>query len=236
MGFEDGHLPQKQSLSPQVYDEERRIAYVGITRAKNFLFLTVLASQREKEIERSPFLEEMFGPATASREKEKKKASPQQRHEAAHENPIFERIRNLQRKAADPVCSESEADAATAMARETYGLNITSALETANYLACLLLRQTLHLMHLEPGTNSTKRFWQKESEAWRKAAGRHTKKVVENNKKSAKLADGLGGDGSGWTDGSGAQVFTRSWLYDKKRWPSETKRQKIFTRCFAWQY
>ena len=118
MGFEDGHLPQKQSLAPQVYDEERRIAYVGITRAKNFLFLTVLASQKDKEIERSPFLEEMFGPATTSGKQEKKKASPKQKPEDVYENPIFERIRNLQRKAADPACTPSEADAATAMAEK----------------------------------------------------------------------------------------------------------------------
>ena len=37
IGMEDGHLPQRQSVSVKIYDEERRMAYVGITRAKNFL-------------------------------------------------------------------------------------------------------------------------------------------------------------------------------------------------------
>ena len=40
LGFEEGHLPQMQSLTLKDYEEERRIAYVGITRAKTFLFLT----------------------------------------------------------------------------------------------------------------------------------------------------------------------------------------------------
>ena len=97
MGFEDGHLLKKKALT-QVYDEERRIAYVGITRAKNFLFLTVYRHKGE-QIDRSPFLEEMFGPAsTSSRKKEKKKVAATEPWGNTHENPIFKRIMNLQRK------------------------------------------------------------------------------------------------------------------------------------------
>jgi DNA helicase-2/ATP-dependent DNA helicase PcrA len=61
MGWEDGILPQRQSLSLRVYEEERRIAYVGITRAKNFLMLTQATNRGERAYDPSPFLHEIFG-------------------------------------------------------------------------------------------------------------------------------------------------------------------------------
>ena len=60
MGWEDGVLPQKQSLSLKAYEEERRIAYVGITRAKNFLMLTSVEQREERGLSTSSFLAEMF--------------------------------------------------------------------------------------------------------------------------------------------------------------------------------
>ena len=59
--MEDGNLPQRQTTSPKVYDEERRIGYVGITRAKRFLFLTSIQNKGQEECVKSPFLNEMFG-------------------------------------------------------------------------------------------------------------------------------------------------------------------------------
>lgn len=60
MGWEDGVMPQRQSESLRVYEEERRIAYVGITRAKNFLMLTDVSERGGRENEASPFLYEIF--------------------------------------------------------------------------------------------------------------------------------------------------------------------------------
>ncbi len=60
MGWEDGVLPQRQSGSLRVYEEERRIAYVGITRAKNFLMLSNVKKRKGRENEESPFLYEIF--------------------------------------------------------------------------------------------------------------------------------------------------------------------------------
>ena len=118
MGLEDAHLPQRQSMAPKVYDEERRIAYVGITRAKNFLFLTTLTSKKEQKFEPSPFLKEMFGPDAASSTQSEKKTKPKDKPQSTKENPVFERIQNLQRKAADPACTAAESDAAEAMAQK----------------------------------------------------------------------------------------------------------------------
>jgi DNA helicase-2/ATP-dependent DNA helicase PcrA len=60
MGWEDGVLPQRQSGSLRAYEEERRIAYVGITRAKNFLMLTDVKKRKGRENYVSPFMYEIF--------------------------------------------------------------------------------------------------------------------------------------------------------------------------------
>jgi DNA helicase-2/ATP-dependent DNA helicase PcrA len=54
--LEDGELPFKRSKSPDDYAEERRLLYVGITRAKNHLTLTWVAGGRRKP---SPFVYEL---------------------------------------------------------------------------------------------------------------------------------------------------------------------------------
>jgi len=64
MGWEDGMLPQRQSTSLRAYEEERRIAYVGITRAKNFLMLTYVKERNDRENDESPFLHEIFDEET----------------------------------------------------------------------------------------------------------------------------------------------------------------------------
>ena len=60
MGWEDGMLPQRQSISHRAFEEERRIAYVGITRAKNFLMLTYVKERNGQENVISPFINEIF--------------------------------------------------------------------------------------------------------------------------------------------------------------------------------
>ena len=60
MGWEDGILPQRQSESFRALEEERRIAYVGITRSKNFLMLTDVKEREGREYKVSPFLSDIF--------------------------------------------------------------------------------------------------------------------------------------------------------------------------------
>jgi len=59
MGWEDGVLPQRQSSLPRVLEEEKRIAYVAITRAKNFMMLSSARNRGNRENDISPFLAEM---------------------------------------------------------------------------------------------------------------------------------------------------------------------------------
>ena len=60
LGWEDGILPQRQSESFRALEEERRIAYVGLTRSKNFLMLTDVKEREGRECTASPFLSDIF--------------------------------------------------------------------------------------------------------------------------------------------------------------------------------
>jgi superfamily I DNA/RNA helicase len=55
-GLIDGMLPHKNGD----IEEERRIAFVGISRAMRQLYLTYASTYAERPVKRSPFLEEMF--------------------------------------------------------------------------------------------------------------------------------------------------------------------------------
>ncbi|MBY0585607.1 exodeoxyribonuclease V subunit gamma [bacterium] len=66
VGMEKGILPHERSLdSPDGIEEERRLAYVGVTRARDRLTLTRAMKRRRfgqmRPAEPSPFLPEMFG-------------------------------------------------------------------------------------------------------------------------------------------------------------------------------
>jgi DNA helicase II / ATP-dependent DNA helicase PcrA len=54
--LEDGELPFKRSSSPEAYAEERRLLYVGITRAKSHLALSWVMEGRRRP---SPFVHEL---------------------------------------------------------------------------------------------------------------------------------------------------------------------------------
>ena len=66
MGWEDGLMPQRQSESPRVYEEERRVAYVAITRAKNSLLLTAVKERDGHEQTISPFIDELLAQGKTS--------------------------------------------------------------------------------------------------------------------------------------------------------------------------
>lgn len=63
IGVEEGTLPHKRSISEGTRDEERRLLYVGITRAKETLTLTYCSKRvkygSEVGCERSSFIEEL---------------------------------------------------------------------------------------------------------------------------------------------------------------------------------
>ena len=63
VGFEEGLLPHHQNLEGPGVEEERRLAYVGITRARRQLVITYAATRRRygqvTECEPSRFLSEL---------------------------------------------------------------------------------------------------------------------------------------------------------------------------------
>ena len=85
VGMEEGILPHKRSLEVdgQAVDEERRLCYVGITRAQTRLTMTLALSRRKwgkpRESFPSRFLFEMTGQADNPRSPGQKSSSKRQR-------------------------------------------------------------------------------------------------------------------------------------------------------------
>ena len=53
-------IPYKKSITPEEIEEECRLLYVGMTRAKKNLFLMILKTRYEEKIERSRFLKKIL--------------------------------------------------------------------------------------------------------------------------------------------------------------------------------
>ena len=55
----EGSLPYKKAVLPADIEEERRLFYVGMTRAKNELYLLTCLNVRNKNVQASRFLDEL---------------------------------------------------------------------------------------------------------------------------------------------------------------------------------
>ncbi|VEI15368.1 ATP-dependent DNA helicase rep [Serratia plymuthica] len=82
VGMEEGLLPHQSSIDEDNVDEERRLAYVGITRAQKELIFTLCRERRQYgelvRPEQSRFLDEL-PQDDLKREEERKVVSPQER-------------------------------------------------------------------------------------------------------------------------------------------------------------
>jgi DNA helicase-2/ATP-dependent DNA helicase PcrA len=88
----DGELPFRSGRSRAPVEEERRLLYVGLTRAKRFLFLTWPSDARSG---RSPFLEELgvVAPLPSVPPARERRAAPTA-------DPLFDALRAWRRERA----------------------------------------------------------------------------------------------------------------------------------------
>ena len=90
----DGELPFRSGRAKADPEEERRLLYVGITRARRYLFLTWPAARRAQS---SPFLDEMeLTPSVASRAR----AAPGPAVTVGRGGALFDRLKEWRRKRA----------------------------------------------------------------------------------------------------------------------------------------
>jgi DNA helicase-2/ATP-dependent DNA helicase PcrA len=90
----DGELPFRSGRAKADPEEERRLLYVGITRAKRFLFLTWPSAGRAQT---SPFLDEM---ELASSSPSRAKAAPGPAVTVGRGGAVFDRLKEWRRKRA----------------------------------------------------------------------------------------------------------------------------------------
>ena len=175
MGWEDGVLPQRQSDSLRAFEEERRIAYVSITRAKNFLMLTDVAERRDREGVGSPFLCEIFG----------------EQMEADEPIEIIE---------PESAKTENTSEEKFLGQYSNRDMSIKERLEWIQHL------------------RKSRRAAEREANA-KRAAEREA---------NTKIADGDGGDGSGWSDqAAGTGLLSEVGYTVRKDGPGAGKRQAI---------
>lgn len=62
----EGHIPDKKALLPEEMEEERRLLYVAMTRAKSFVFISYAEKRRSKNTPPSRFLYELQDAADQS--------------------------------------------------------------------------------------------------------------------------------------------------------------------------
>jgi DNA helicase II / ATP-dependent DNA helicase PcrA len=90
----DGELPWRSGRAKADPEEERRLLYVGITRARRYLFLSWATDGRARP---SPFVDELeLAPAAPPR----KSASPRPAVTVGRGGPLFDRLKGWRRKRA----------------------------------------------------------------------------------------------------------------------------------------
>ena len=91
----DGELPFRSGRAKADPDEERRLLYVGITRARRFLFLTWPSDGKSKP---SPFLEELEVRSAATPRTRRAASAPVR--QPARGGPLFDRLKAWRRSRA----------------------------------------------------------------------------------------------------------------------------------------
>ena len=233
LGLEDGHLPQRQEVDVQTYEEERRIAFVAITRAKDFLLLTQVLGNKDNSFEPSPFLLEMFGKPEA----EAQEPNAHTEEQTKENNKVLSTIKALLRKWSDPAATAAEKEAALIKAKKlmkTHGYRVLDnkivkvqekVLERSDTVSAPF-RRNVKINEIDETTISRTR-----QKRWADYQERVINKSVAEYQQH-EIAEGSG-DGKGWDEVSGGPGFLLDAGYSvRKDGPSSAQRQKILRNVF----
>jgi DNA helicase II / ATP-dependent DNA helicase PcrA len=100
--LEDGELPIRHAKTPEDIQEERRLFYVGLTRAKRHLWVSMARSrpdERRSKNTPSRFFEEV-APTTVKAASIKRPAAPPSTQQIPESDPLFQALRTWRRDTA----------------------------------------------------------------------------------------------------------------------------------------
>ena len=233
LGWEDGHLPQRQEIDVNYYEEERRIAYVAITRAKDFLLLTTVTEDNEM----SPFLAEMFGFEYQT----KQSKAPNEPNHPSTNDPVKEKIMALLRKVVDAASTEAEKEAAKNRVRKLmseYGFELKNGKIVKVNTIHVKPDFELSRSHVSARKNAKEDDDAIKKQRWKDYQDRVVANSIKvNNEYTAhEMATGEGPSGS-WGGISDLPGFLLDSGYSvRKDGPSTRRRQGILEKVFQGQF
>ncbi len=193
IGWEDEVMPQTIDNRRKVFEEERRIAYVAITRAKNFLMLTHVEERYKRpDREVSEFLGELLGIFD---------------HELLSDY-------NSSDVSAPPVSDRPKPqEAPTPTPRPEPESSLTPQ-ATPNEDEARRLRE--------------ERMKESYRQLNREIREQKERKAQEKERKAQEIADGSGGDGSGWSDqAAGTGLLAEAGYTVQKGGPDGRERSQL---------
>lgn len=207
IGWEDDVLPHARNQGPRGIDEERRLAYVAITRAKSFLMMTYVDKRDGVEKKYSRFLDEMPMAFDGLSEPQKKSFEKKQKPK--------------RRSKIDPISMITRKYENQIKLMETHDESV------AKQKAEALLRSTNSSLNREPKKMDILKGNNDEDRAFY----REINETLLQKKLSKKIADGSGAIIEGQIEADDG--FLKDAGYNaQKNGPSTNERQQILTDVF----
>ncbi len=204
IGWEDDMLPHALNHSQKGIEEERRVAYVAVTRPKNFLMMTYVEERQGDEKKYSRFLDEMPNAADS-------------RTEQAAQKTNIKKLKPKKTKIVDPL------DALTKKYKKLFPDPDVLDREPAE----LKLKVTKNI----PGKHSNDSGPNKKSKEEDRAFYKEVNTILQQKKLSKNIADGYGASLLGTLEADDGLLMDAGYNA-KKNGPSSSTRQRILSDVF----